>query len=953
MIKTQIQNIKQSMKFSLDEQWTRYLLNFIGKLLTKLMGDEYPLSYSDDIFVVDQFESYREDKYLVKRREDYAFDYPEQELYMWAILLNRRNMARLFWQSSSTHIGGALVAAKILRKMSKIAEAEEELELNQDLINHSMDYQLLAKDVLTECYNKEKKKSQLLVVRELPNWGHTTCLSIADSAFLMEFMDHSCCQTKLNRIWKGNMHLHTSWWRLLLAMIPFLIFLVRFSADDEELEVTEKESVHQETIAGANTCSSPARPQLQKRLTTLSTSDQVVTTQRHQPSRKIRQLGFHTVENKLSIFRAIWYYYTAPVTKFMFNVLSYIVFLVIFSHFMLTDLRPISHPESPGKWEWVTIVWVFSLTVEEGRQIFVREPRSLKYKIISWYDDIWNRFDLAMILMFSMSLILRFSLDGAEFMIARISYSLTLMVFMFRLLHMGFFHKEIGPKIIMIKQMVQDLVYFVAVLIVFIMAFGVACEALLYPNHDPTLMLIPKVVYKPYWQMYGELFLEEIEGRLDNETCYSEPRLDGHCPPMDDNYRWVVPLLTGVYMLISNVLLLNLLIAMFSYIFQKVNDKSETIWRFYRFELVYEYFDRPTLIPPFILLNHAWRAIWWVIHKCQGNETPSTNFKVRLDEDEIMDLNGFERRQVENYFIKKHHRDMLIPEVRMQRTGKRLDKVIEEIEDIRESLTGRWTETNAIGLLVRGSSSGSLHETPRRPLARRAITDSTKLKQFERSESIADTIGESETGTAKDDLEERVEKMETNISEIMNVLKSLQTSQQQLLEGQRQARDQEKKTEIYHIHHAPSRQPQPVSVQQRSSYQSHKMQGIPPPQEVEEEVDEDIAERDLFQYLPPQVTFRDQLLRGPGSVAAVPLTASQEESVSSQSQMSYRDQLLQGITPTLYTNQSDDDVSPPRVDYRSKSQPSPSTMREQLLQGLATRPSGLRPADGSVSDTLH
>ena len=50
--------------------------------------------------------------------------------------------------------------------------------------------------------------------------------------------------------------------------------------------------------------------------------------------------------------------------------------------------------------------------------------------------------------------------------------------------------------------------------------------------------------------------------------------------------------------------------------FQKVQDNSEKVWRFHRFSLVYEYYERPALFPPLILLNHIYRAVRWLVVRC-------------------------------------------------------------------------------------------------------------------------------------------------------------------------------------------------------------------------------------------------------------------------------------------------------------------------------------------------
>ena len=52
-------------------------------------------------------------------------------------------------------------------------------------------------------------------------------------------------------------------------------------------------------------------------------------------------------------------------------------------------------------------------------------------------------------------------------------------------------------------------------LVVFILGYGVAAQALLYPVRPFYLYVFKDVFMLPYWQMYGELQLETTEG----ETC--------------------------------------------------------------------------------------------------------------------------------------------------------------------------------------------------------------------------------------------------------------------------------------------------------------------------------------------------------------------------------------------------------------------------------------------------
>ncbi len=91
-------------------------------------------------------------------------DSPERELFIWAVLCNRRELAKLFWRNSKDHIGtkvhycptrnsfcvhcvqfgvalfvtgGALMASALLKALSWEADKQEEVDLSLDLNAHA------------------------------------------------------------------------------------------------------------------------------------------------------------------------------------------------------------------------------------------------------------------------------------------------------------------------------------------------------------------------------------------------------------------------------------------------------------------------------------------------------------------------------------------------------------------------------------------------------------------------------------------------------------------------------------------------------------------------------------------------------------------------------------------------------------------------------------------------
>ena len=62
---------------------------------------------------------------------------------------------------------------------------------------------------------------------------------------------------------------------------------------------------------------------------------------------------------------------------------------------------------------------------------------------------------------------------------------------------------------------------------------------------------------RPYFQIYGELFLEDI---VDDSDCIGAWAFTS----CGFKVTWLVPFLMAGYLLLTNILLINLLIAMFN-----------------------------------------------------------------------------------------------------------------------------------------------------------------------------------------------------------------------------------------------------------------------------------------------------------------------------------------------------------------------------------------------------
>lgn len=164
--------------------------------------------------------------------------------------------------------------------------------------------------------------------------------------------------------------------------------------------------------------------------------------------------------------------------------------------------------------------------------------------------------------------------------------------------------------------------------------------------------------------LYGEVYANKID-----PSC-GPGQEEEICRPG----RWITPFIMSIYLLVANILLINLLIAVFNNIFNEVNAVSHQVWMFQRFTVVMEYEQKPLLPPPFIILSHFYLFCKYLKRKMAGLEESYDNgLKLFLDRDEMERLYDFEEDCVEGYFAEQELKLQQSTEERIKVTTERIE----------------------------------------------------------------------------------------------------------------------------------------------------------------------------------------------------------------------------------------------------------------------------------------
>ncbi|EAW52460.1 transient receptor potential cation channel subfamily M member 4 [Homo sapiens] len=159
---------------------------------------------------------------------------PWSDLLLWALLLNRAQMAMYFWEMGSNAVSSALGACLLLRVMARLEPDAEEAARRKDL---AFKFEGMGVDLFGECYRSSEVRAARLLLRRCPLWGDATCLQLAMQADARAFFAQDGVQSLLTQKWWGDMASTTPIWALVLAFFcPPLIYtrLITFRKSEEE-----------------------------------------------------------------------------------------------------------------------------------------------------------------------------------------------------------------------------------------------------------------------------------------------------------------------------------------------------------------------------------------------------------------------------------------------------------------------------------------------------------------------------------------------------------------------------------------------------------------------------------------------------------------------------------------------------------------------------------------------
>lgn len=544
-------------------------------------------------------------------------------------------------------------------------------KINDNSYYQSADeFERLAVEILNKFYAISPAVCSKAIIRKIPVYGNVTWLELAIAAEAKEFIAQRAVQEVLDNIWFGYID-HRESHRTIMFCTLFLWYSGFLRYHDELVKNLEQKSFLNDLFRKSklNESSLVRKPQnrplqLEQNVEARLLSNNPIIDYR--PIELVQVGCLERTKHRIgTYFTNLFKFIRAPYVKFLYSAYSHVTFLTLFSYFLLCDFYPlyefdtdvcppkrnydipdddnkgeeyvngtsdyhglIKH-DRPTMIEFILITWIFTLFCEEIRQFLTSEATTFRNMIASYFAVFWNILDCLALILFVIAIVLRWIPSVECFCAARIVLAVDLTLWFLRLLDIFAAVKRLGPKLIMIAEMANHLKVYAVMLIIFVLGYGIPFYSLMYGTRTFSWHIIRRVLNLAFWQIFGDLKVLEI---------------------FENNYGpdgYAAFFLLVIYMTISAIILINLLIAMFSNTFNRLENDTDRIWKFQRYSLICEYLTRPSLPAPLSIFSHLWRLTLLLLTRyiksswfqsVYYEHTSRTKYKIALDEKSSMNI---------------------------------------------------------------------------------------------------------------------------------------------------------------------------------------------------------------------------------------------------------------------------------------------------------------------------
>ncbi|KAK5981003.1 putative Ion channel nompc, partial [Trichostrongylus colubriformis] len=296
-----------------------------------------------------------------------------------------------------------------------------------------------------------------------------------------------------------------------------------------------------------------------------------------------------------------WFYFSlpldsrigrAPIIKFVCHIVSHVYFTVLLTVVVLNITHKMYEVTSviPNPVEWLLLLWLSGNLVSELSNvlILVLSAAAIAVHVLAFLLPavVMNHLDNDEKLHFARTMLyLKNQLFAFALLFAFVEYLDFLTV-----------HHLFGPWAIIIRDLMYDLARFLVILLLFVAGFTLHVTSIFQPAYQPVDEDSAEQMRLASPEQTLEMLFFSLFGLVEPDSM---PPL--HLVP--DFAKIILKLLFGIYMMVTLIVLINLLIAMMSDTYQRIQAQSDKEWKFGRAILIRQMNKRSATPSPINMLT--------------------------------------------------------------------------------------------------------------------------------------------------------------------------------------------------------------------------------------------------------------------------------------------------------------------------------------------------------------
>ncbi|XP_062585972.1 transient receptor potential cation channel subfamily M member 3-like [Saccostrea cucullata] len=551
-------------------------------------------------------------------------------LIYWGTLTNNHKQVKSLWMQSEQPMVTALIISRIWHQLSK--KWVKDLDTKRQLKENAIAFGERAVELLSISYNDSALHAIASLDDKLPEFGNKTVTQVAQLCRNKYFIAHKSCQKWLMHRWHGSLRIREvdygifklpEWLKIYMCVI-FIIpmfFWITYDVKKNSIAIKEEEDEEDEDHLEV--------PETMP----LSGEEKWKRSRKGNIRYHVKEMLSYGKQNlKVPIYLQFYLFYSAPIVKFYISQFFYVLYLLLFS------LAVIIPSCGDIQIDIILYFWTFMLWIEVVRKTIMKKKNHKELKVH------WTVVEIVLIFMYLMVIgiirIIPRYIPSVRYTTAKFVMSLGLIYFYYRTMNVYFrISPVLGPMMISVKRMIRhDFITWFKMFMIIMVSGGIAIQATLYPNYPLSEYGITMAISRALFAMFLTK-IDDLDGGspkctsfYDNQTtrvCYDAAASfwnrnitrvrfsheNAVCPHRSFGGYAV----TIQYLLLTKLIFITLLYALFSATTTKIQAASEQLWKFQLHSLIVDFETRLRLPAPLnflsyliMVLEQIYKIVLWI-----------------------------------------------------------------------------------------------------------------------------------------------------------------------------------------------------------------------------------------------------------------------------------------------------------------------------------------------------